>query len=147
MLARHRLLTVTALAGTALVAAATQASAYESVSINAGYGIASGTIWKASSDNIGFNLSLKDNAPDGACVYLQVQGYRNNIPDTSWTRMTTNTCGNGTTNRYSGTHDVRTTGSLALDGYRVKVCKDLNNKADDCSNPSRITTAGKGTAG
>jgi hypothetical protein len=142
-----RILTAVSAAGLLVALPAAQAYAYESVNLNNSWANGRGTIWFDSSDEVGFNLKLTDDAADGHCVYFQVQGWRDNLVDSGWERLTSDTCGSGTTRTYSGTKNIGGAIVLAFDGYRVKVCKNINNAPDVCSEASRIATRGQGSAG
>lgn len=147
MRARTRAVAAAGLASAMVAISAGSASAYESVNIDTTWGWGRGTIWRDSGDSIGFRLYLTDQALDGHCVYWQVQGYRNNAPDAMWERMTSDTCGSGTTRYYSGTKDIRWWGEMAFTGYRVKICRNINNAPDQCSEASRTATRSLGSPG
>ncbi len=104
-------------------------------------------MWVNGGSTVGFNLKLTDEEPDGKCVYWQVQGVRNNALDAGWERLTTDTCGAGNTRTYNTTKNIRSFGEIGFNGYRVRICKNINNAPDVCSEPSRVATRGLGSAG
>lgn len=127
---------------------AVPANAYETYNRDNSWAKSSGKVWIDDNKSIGFNLYATDDARDGECVYFQWQGVRNDAPDTGWFRLTTNTCGKGTTNRYYDDHKkVIGTYTLPVNGFRVRICKDVNNRVDPCASASYVATRGQYTRG
>lgn len=122
-----------------LVGAVTTAPDAEAVRGGASNSFARFYCWKAyntskkdgpfdTKDTLHYDCQVKDIAKDNRAVYLQYKGYRNNLPDTGWKRLTKNARGYGWSLRQSGTVTAGT-----LTGWQIRACRSIPKKADQCT--------------
>lgn len=148
-----KILAVALLAWVPVILSGGSAHAYEVYTVAPPWTYASGRVWYVDDHHVGFDVSAKDTAADGHCVYLAAQGFRENVNAavdgaTGWIRVGGNICGNGTMGRWVATnHQVLESWNFGSTKYRIAICKDISHAIDQCSAASAWTTKDRYHAG